>query len=126
MNSLISNLKTIKISNPIKKPIIQLKVILSGFPFSEVILQYEKTEEKKICVNSSRTYVSQFPDLATETGDLVVQIAVHRINPQLDFFGISHRPRDKTFPACNSPKSINHTLTNAFGNQSFSSFSSLS
>lgn len=59
----------------------------------------------------SRTYVSQFPDLATETSDLVIQIAVHRINPQLDFIGISHWSSDKTFPACNSLK-MNHTLTN--------------
>jgi hypothetical protein len=47
----------------------------------------ENTDKGEIELVTRRvSYIFQLPDLAMETCDLIIQVRVHRINPQLDFF----------------------------------------
>lgn len=42
-----------------------------------------------------------------ETGDLLVQVRVHRVDPQLDLVRASRGPRREAFPAMPTPQETN-------------------
>ena len=49
--------------------------------------------------NRNVTYGFKSSNLGMKAGDFLVEVPMHRINPQLDFIGIRSLSHTKTFPA---------------------------